>query len=100
MLVGDLDEVTYDLEVDGALVRRQLHRRVFSTRGWATVAIAYEERAEDGTWKPAKIALIRFQHVHEAWKKHGAMTLSGDDARALAETLTAWLPASNDEPNR
>ena len=90
MLVGDLDDVTYDLEVDGEQVRRQLHRKVWERRGWATVAIAYEERASDGTWKPGKLALIRLQKVRDAWKKHAAITLRGTDALELAETLAAW----------
>lgn len=47
-MVGELDEVTYDLEVDGELVRRTVHRRVWERGAWATVAIAFEERDEDG----------------------------------------------------
>jgi hypothetical protein len=90
MVVAELDEVTYDLEVDGEVVRRTLHRQVFERAGWATVAIAFEERASDGSWKPAKLALIRLQRVHEAWKKHAALTMTGTDALALGRTLVAW----------
>lgn len=87
MYVAELDEVTYDLEVDGEQVRRTLHRRVWERRGWATVALVFEERATDGSWKPAKLAMIRLQRVREAWKKHAAVTLGGAEARALG----AWL---------
>lgn len=90
MLVAELDDVTYDLEVDGELVRRQLRRRVWERRGWATVAIAFEERAADGSWKPAKLALIRLQRVREAWKKHAAITLAGPEAAELAEAIGGW----------
>ena len=90
MIVAELDDVTYDLEVDGEQVRRQLHRKVFEKRGWATVAIIYEERDRDGAWKPAKLALIRLQHVHEAWKKHAAITLDGPDTLALVEAIESW----------
>ena len=90
MLIGDLDEVTYDLEVDGELVRRTLHRRVWHRGAWATVAIAFEERGPDAVWKPAKLALIRLQRVRDAWKKHAAITLRGSDAVSLAETLSEW----------
>ena len=44
--------------------------------------MAYEERGPDG-WKPAKVVLIRLQKVHDAWKSHGTVTLSGEDAVAL-----------------
>jgi len=90
MLVADLDDVTYDLEVDGEPVRRQLRRRVWQRGGWATVAIAYQERAADGAWKPAKLALIRLQRVREAWKRHAAITLRGTDAIDLGEALAGW----------
>jgi len=90
MLIGDLDEVTYDLEVDGEQVRRTLHRRVWQRGAWATVAIAFEERGPDAVWKPAKLALIRLQRVRDAWKKHAAITLRGSDAVSLAQTLSEW----------
>ena len=92
MLVADLDEVTYDLEVDGDQVRRTLHRRVWEHRGWATVALVYEERGTDGAWRPPKLALIRLQRVRDAWKKHAAITLRGGDALLLADTLRDWAP--------
>jgi len=93
MLVGELDEVTYDLEVDGEEVRRTIHRKVFERRGWATVAIVFEERGKDGVWKPAKLALIRLQKVREAWKKHAAITLAGPDAVSLADSISTWKAA-------
>jgi hypothetical protein len=92
MLVAELDEVVYDLEVDGEEVRRQLHRRVWEQRGWATVAIVYQEKDRDGTWKPAKLALIRMQKVREAWKRHAAITLDGDAALALGASIESWRP--------
>jgi hypothetical protein len=93
MLIADLDEVTYDLEVDGEEVRRTLHRRVWQRGGWATIALAYQERSAGGDWKPAKLALLRFQRVRDAWKRHAAITLRGDDAVALGEVLAAWRDA-------
>ncbi len=90
MLVAELDEVTYDLEVDGEPVRRTLQRRVWERRGWATVALVYEERDAAGAWKPAKLALIRLQRARGAWKKHAAITLAGTEALALADAIGAW----------
>lgn len=98
MRVAELDDVTYDLEIDGEPVRRTLHRRVWERGAWATVAIAYEERGPGSAWKPAKLALIRLQRVHGAWKKHAALTLRGIDAMRLAETIGAWGAALTAEP--
>ena len=90
MTIADLDEVQYDLEADGELVRRQLDRQVWEQRGWATVAVAYQEREAGGAWKPAKVALLRFRRMHDAWKKQSGITLSLAEARALATTLAGW----------
>jgi hypothetical protein len=98
MLVAELDDVTYDLEVDGEPVRRTLHRQAWERGAWATVAIAYEERGPDGVWKPAKLALIRLQRMRDAWKKHAAITLRGSDAMQLAQTLAAWAETLSPDP--
>ncbi len=90
MLIGELDEVDFDLEVDGEQVRRQLARKVWEARGWATVACVYEERASDGAWKPAKVALLRFRRAQDGWKRQAAITLAGEEALALAETVGGW----------
>ncbi len=98
MLVAELDDVTYDLEVDGEQVRRTLHRQVWERGAWATVAIAYEERGPDGAWKPSKLALIRLQRVRDAWKKHAAITLRGSDAIQLAQTVAGWAETLSPGP--
>ena len=84
MNLSELDEVQYDLEVDGEQVRRQLARTIWEERGWATVAVAFQERDAAGEWKPAKLALLRFRRMHEMWKKQAGITLALDDAQALA----------------
>lgn len=91
MVIAELDDVQYDLEVDGELVRRQLARKIWEDRGWATVAVQFQERAADGTWKEPKVALLRFRKLHDAWTKQAAITLPLDEAQALAATLAGWI---------
>ena len=93
MRVGELDDVTYDLEVDGELVRRTVERRVWQRGAWATVAMVFQDRDRDGAWKPAKLAVIRLQRVRGAWKKHAAITLAGGDALELADAIAGWSAA-------
>ena len=90
MTVAELDEVQYDLEVDGELVRRQLSRRVWERAGWATVAIVFQERDRGEGWKPAKVAILRFRRMHEAWQRQAATTIAATEALELAETLASW----------
>jgi hypothetical protein len=91
MIVGELDEVQFDLEVDGEQVRRQLHRRVWEKGGWATVVCVYEEREENDAWKPRKVAILRFRKVREVWQRQAALTLRGEDALELAQSIEGWL---------
>ena len=93
MIIAELDDVDYDLEVDGEQVRRTVERRVWQRGGWATVAIVYQERTAGGDWKPAKLALIRLQRVRDAWKRHAAITLRGGDALELAAAIDGWREA-------
>ena len=90
MVVAELDEVQYDLEIDGEPVRRQLARHVWERAGWATVAVVFTERDRAGEWKPPKLALLRFRKMHEVWKKQAAITLSGEEALAVMDTLGTW----------
>lgn len=90
MTVAELDEVQYDLEVDGVQVREQLARRVWEARGWATVAVLFRERDKAGEWKAAKVALVRFRRMHDAWQKQAVMTLDAGDAFELADALAGW----------
>ena len=92
--VAELDEVQYDLEQDGELVREQLHRRVWERAGWATVAIAFRDKDKSGAWKEPKLALLRFRRMNDAWAKQASLTLAGDEARALAGELAAWFELS------
>jgi hypothetical protein len=90
MQVADLDEVQYELELDGQLVRRQIGRRVWEEKGWATVAIAYQERSSDGAWKPARVALLRFRREHEMWRRQAAIALPAKQALGLAGVIHTW----------
>jgi hypothetical protein len=90
----DLDDLTYDQEVDGVLARKQLDRVVLTRGAWATVLFLYVQldRATGDHGAP-KVAVVRFQRSRGGWRKHAAFTLAtADDARALADVLARWGP--------
>jgi hypothetical protein len=99
MNVGDLDEVQFDLEVDGEQVRQQLARKVWERGGWATVACVFRERGSDGAWKKPKLALLRFRRAQDAWKRQAAITIDSAQAIDLALTVGGWreMLATGDE---
>jgi hypothetical protein len=105
MDLADLDELSYDLEEDGRLIRRQLDRRVVEHRGWATVVVLYQELdARTDAWRPPRAVVMRFRRQHDRWRKHAAITIgSAAVGEAIALALTAWFQpggpaaASDDE---
>lgn len=97
MTVAELDDVQYDLEVDGQEVRRQLSRRVWERAGWATIVISFSERdpkQSSEAWKPARLAILRFRRMNGAWQRQAQITLPGDEAADLARTILDWLGPS------
>ena len=57
-----LEELTYDYEDEGTLVRKELDRAVLTKGGWATVMFLFQEldRAK-GKFRPPKMAIVRFK---------------------------------------
>jgi hypothetical protein len=97
VIVEELDDIRWDWEEDGRLVRRELDRRTFARGGWATVLFLYEELdASVDRWKPARVAIVRFQKVRGLWKKHAAWNLDGEqEAREVIGALSAWFQSSS-----
>jgi hypothetical protein len=105
---GSLDEITYDAEVDGELVRKTLGVRVFDERGWSTVMIVFQERTKDlSAWRAPKVAVLRMRKVGEGWKKQSSVTLPAAHALALGVDITQRFAdllkpgeLDDDEPSR
>ncbi len=54
-----LEDLTYDYEDEGVLVRKQIDRAVLTKGGWATVMFLFQEldRAK-GKFRPPKMAIV------------------------------------------
>jgi hypothetical protein len=102
-MVETLDELSYDVEEDGVLVRRQVDRVVVARGAWATVMFLYEEldRAT-GAFRAPKIAVARFKKLRGAYRRHSVFTLASiAEARALTDVFERWFekmdPTANDD---
>ena len=95
MIVGELDEIQYDQEQDGELVRRQLARKIWERRGWATVMVLFEEKRGDA-WV-GKCAIYRMKKKGEGWARHAVVTVSGDVAQEMAALIAAQATAGDDD---
>jgi len=99
MWISDaLDELSYDQEDDGVLVREQLDRVVLARGSWATVMFLFRELDRtSGAWRAPKMAIVRFQKWRGGYRKHAAFNVaSAEQARELAEVLARWTPRLSD----
>jgi len=84
-----IDDITYNYEEDGRLVRRELKRKVLSKGSWSTIMFMYDEldRRTD-EWRPAKVAIVRYQKRNGAYRKQSSFNISSEkQARQVIDAL-------------
>ncbi|HEY2729362.1 MAG TPA: hypothetical protein VGK52_05425, partial [Polyangia bacterium] len=89
-----LDDLTYDYEDDGVLVRKQLDRVILARGGWATVMFLYQELDRDaGTYRAPKMAIVRFKKWKGAYRKQSSFNISNEkQARQMVDVFEGWYP--------
>lgn len=94
MMDAALEDLSYDYEEDGVLVRKQLDRAVLTRGAWAAVMFLYQEldRAS-GAYRPPRMAVVRFRKARGGYRKQGAFNVdSQEQAQQLAGVLARWSP--------
>ncbi|RMH43303.1 MAG: hypothetical protein D6689_05480 [Deltaproteobacteria bacterium] len=89
-----LDELTYDYEDEGRLVRKELDREVLSKGAWATVMFKFQEldRKTD-QWRPPKVAIVRYKKSGGQYRKQSSFNISSEkQAHAIVDTIERWFP--------
>jgi|SRR5450432_1326369 len=94
-----LDELTYDREDDGVLVRKQLERVILERGAWATVLFVYQELDRDtGAFHAPRMTIVRFKKWRGAFRKHASFSIEGaQQARQLAVVFERWGSTLVDE---
>jgi hypothetical protein len=89
-----LDELTYDYEEDGTLVRKELDRVVLTKGGWATMMFLFQELdRKSGKFRPPKMAIVRFKKSKGSYRKQSSFNISSEkQARQIAEVFEQWYP--------
>jgi len=89
-----LDDLTYDYEDEGVLVRKQLDRVILARGGWATVMFLYQELDRDtGSYRTPKMAIVRFKKSKGVYRKQSSFNISSEkQARQIAEVFETWYP--------
>ena len=89
-----LDELTYDYEDEGVLVRKQLEKVVLTKGSWATLMFLYQELDKaSNTFRAPKIAIVRFKKFKGAYRKQSSFNVSSEkQARQITEVFEQWYP--------
>lgn len=89
-----LDEVTYDYEEDGTLVRKELDRVVLTKGGWATMMFLFQELdRKTGKFRAPKMAIVRFKKSKGSFRKQSSFNISSEkQARQIAAVFDSWYP--------
>jgi hypothetical protein len=93
-----LEELTYDYEEEGTLVRKQVERIILSKGGWATLMFLFQEldRAT-GKFRSPKMAIVRFKKSKGVYRKQSSFNISSEkQARQIAEVFERWYPKMQD----
>ena len=89
-----LEELTYDYEDEGTLVRKQIDKTVLTKGSWATVMFLFQEldRAK-GKFRPPKMAIVRFKKSKGTYRKQSSFNISNEkQARQIVEVFENWYP--------
>ena len=89
-----LEELTYDYEDEGVLVRKQLDKIVLTKGSWATLMFLYQELDKaSGTFRAPKIAIVRFKKFKGSYRKQSSFNVSSEkQARQITEVFEKWYP--------
>jgi hypothetical protein len=89
-----LEELTYDYEDEGVLVRKEIDRAVLTKGSWATVMFLYQELdRQKGKFRPPKMAIVRFKKSKGSYRKQSSFNISNEkQARQMVEVFEQWYP--------
>jgi hypothetical protein len=90
-----LDELSYDYEEDGVLVRKELERHVLSKGSWATVMFLYQELdKKTETWRAPKVSIVRYKKWNGQYRKQSGFNISSEkQARQIVLAIEKWYGA-------
>ncbi len=88
-----VDELTYNYEDDGKLVRKELSKEVLSKGAWATLMFLYQEMdRKSGEYRPPKVSIVRYKKSGGVYRKQSSFNISSEkQGRQIIEILENWF---------
>src|SRR5499426_789964 len=87
-----LDELTYNYEDQGVLLRKELDKVVLTKGSWATVMFLYQELDKaSGKFRAPKMAIVRFKKFKGSYRKQSSFNVSSEkQARQITDVFEKW----------
>ena len=87
-----IDELSYNYEDEGTLVRKELDKVVLTKGSWATIMFLYQELDKaSGKFRAPKIAIVRFKKFRGAYRKQSSFNVSSEkQARQITDVFEKW----------
>lgn len=88
-----IEDITYDYEEEGRMVRRELKREVLSKGAWATLMFLFQELdRKTENWREPKIAIVRYKKWNGAYRKQSSFNISSEkQARQIITAIEGWF---------
>jgi hypothetical protein len=91
-MADNIDDISYDYEEDGLLVRKQVEKQVLSKGSWTTIMFLYQELdKKTEQWRAPKVAIVRYKKWNGNYRKQSGFNISSEkQARQIMASLDKW----------
>lgn len=91
-----IEEVSYNYEDEGKLVRKEIKKEILTKGAWATVMFLYQELdRKTETWGAPKVSIVRFKKSGGVYRKQSSFNISSEkQARQIVDVIERWYADS------
>src|SRR4029077_19329941 len=95
-----IDEVSYNYEDEGKLVRKEVKKEILTKGAWATVMFLYRELdRKTENWGPPKVSIVRFKKANGVYRKQSSFNISSEkQARQIVDVIEKWYAEVAKDP--
>src|SRR5579859_4110108 len=95
-----IDEVSYNYEDEGKLVRKEMKKEILTKGAWATVMFLFQELdRKTEKWGPPKVSIVRFKKSNGVYRKQSSFNISSEkQARQMVSVIEKWYAEVAKDP--
>src|SRR5438094_9981513 len=87
-----IEEVSYNYEDEGKLVRKEMKKEILTKGAWATVMFLYQELdRKTEQWGSPKVSIVRFKKSGGVYRTQSSFNISSEkQARQIVAVIEKW----------